>query len=1017
VPHENPAAPLDLNEQGLQENTELQQQETYNANAAQIEGPSPKNGEARSLAAANGNANGVEDIQSSADGNSVPSELPCDDAPSPASNGNGAAAHGNNGRRYQGGVIALRLGLHANGYHPVPVTAPAPGDKSAGKKPVLDDWGIVCATADEATIRGWPRKWSNTGLVCGVSTEAGALVGVDIDVLDEELSQQIEQTAIQHLGPSPLRRVGLAPKVLLAYRIKEPLAKIATNELTLPSGKKAKVEILGKGQQFVAYGIHPDTRRNYEWGDASPVSMTLADLPMVTREALQNFIDLAGQLIIQAGGKVSQSAKRKSGKSRRSDKMRFERSEGEARPNREAPEWSEVEAGRIREALKYIPADDRKVWLDVGMALHSTGWGEPARMLWDEWSRTVPEKFDAKDQRRTWESFRSERSDGITLGTLFSLALQNGWAPTTEPYNEHDGSTWYNGTKGEMKVANFNARIVSDIALDDGSGLIRRRFEVRSERFGTASVPAEQFDSMNWVTLEYGAQARIGVGRECKARMADAIKALSRALKRTVYAHLGWRQIGDQWFYLHAGGAIGAFGPVEGIEVDPGRSLSEFRLPPVCDLRAAVLASLEMLNCAPRAVTWPLIGAVYLAPLSQFTPVTTSVFLAGPTGEQKTSLAMIAQAHWGNVARPPANWTSTASQLEGVAFVAKDALLVIDEFCPRGGTIDVQRLHAKADQILRGQANRTGRGRMYSDGSFRRELYPRGLILATGEDIPTGHSLRARMTVLEIDKGAVKLDVLSRLQGAAVAGTLAEAVAAYVAYVARQPKAAFAKRALELRAAATKDGGQHRRTPENIAQLMLGVETFLNFAVEAQAVTVEQRTALRDEAWNQLTNISAAQAAFHRDEQPASRFAALLAGVLSSGRAHIRHSATGKAPCTAPGAFGWARHEFSTKDDGGELHVKEYWREGGKQIGWLEGEDDLYLNPEAAYAAVLQLAREQEKPLGLTQKVLWTRLKEEGMLKTTDKDHNTVQKTFQGQRDRYLHVSANSVLGVLGPPF
>jgi hypothetical protein len=182
---------------------------------------------------------------------------------------------------------------------------------------------------------------------------------------------------------------------------------------------------------------------------------------------------------------------------------------------------------------------------------------------------------------------------------------------------------------------------------------------------------------------------------------------------------------------------------------------------------------------------------------------------------------------------------------------------------------------------------------MYSDGSFRRELYPRGLIVATGEDIPTGHSLRARMTVLEIDKGAVKLYVLSRLQEAAVAGTLAEAMAGYVAYIARQPKEAFAKRALELRAAATRDGGQHRRIPENIAQLMLGVETFLNFAVEAQAVTVEQRTALCYEAWNQLTNISAAQTAFHRDEQPASRFAALLAGVLSSGRAHTQPNAPG----------------------------------------------------------------------------------------------------------------------------
>jgi putative DNA primase/helicase len=180
----------------------------------------------------------------------------------------------------------------------------------------------------------------------------------------------------------------------------------------LTSGDVAKVEILAKGQQFVAYGIHPGTQRNYRWGDARPDNTPLAALPMVTREALKNFIDLAEQLILLAGGKGSKSTDPKSENPGRSDKKPPEWSEVEARRIREAPNWSDVEAGRIREALKHIPADDRKVWLDVGMALHSTGWGEPARMLWNEWSRTAPKKFDEKDQHRTWESFRSERNDG-----------------------------------------------------------------------------------------------------------------------------------------------------------------------------------------------------------------------------------------------------------------------------------------------------------------------------------------------------------------------------------------------------------------------------------------------------------------------------------------------------------------------------------------------------------------------------------------------------------------------------
>ena len=247
----------------------------------------------------------------------------------------------------------------------MPITAPRAGDKDSGKKPLLKNWQKVCATADEVTIRSWSSQWTNTGLLCGISTEAGALVGVDVDVLDEGLSRQIEQIAILHLGPSPLRRVGRAPKFLLAYRVEEPMTKISTQELRLSSGDVAKVEILAKGQQFVAYGVHPGTQRSYEWGDARPDSTPLADLPLVTHEALKSFIDASEQLILQAGGKGSKSTDLKSGKSQRSDKK--------------PPKQSEVEEGRIREALNHIPADDRKVWLDVGMALHSTGWGEPAR--------------------------------------------------------------------------------------------------------------------------------------------------------------------------------------------------------------------------------------------------------------------------------------------------------------------------------------------------------------------------------------------------------------------------------------------------------------------------------------------------------------------------------------------------------------------------------------------------------------------------------------------------------------
>lgn len=86
-------------------------------------------------------------------------------------------------------------------------------------------------------------------------------------------------------------------------------------------------------------------------------------------------------------------------------------------------EVSEYE--RVQEALRYIDADPREIWLAVGMALHSTGEGW-ARGLWDEWSQRS-EKYDARDQDQKWAGFVEE--GGRKLGTLFALAKKYGWSP------------------------------------------------------------------------------------------------------------------------------------------------------------------------------------------------------------------------------------------------------------------------------------------------------------------------------------------------------------------------------------------------------------------------------------------------------------------------------------------------------------------------------------------------------------------------------------------------------------
>ncbi len=120
-------------------------------------------------------------------------------------------------------------------------------------------------------------------------------------------------------------------------------------------------------------------------------------------------------------------------------------------------------------------------------------------------------------------------------------------------------------------------------------------------------------------------------------------------------------------------------------------------------LAYAVRASLQLLEVAPDPVTLPLAAAIWRAPLGA---APFSLHLVGPTGVRTTALAALAQQHYGaelDAGALPAGWESTANALETLAFLAKNLLLVIDDFAPHGGSGPVQRLHREADRVLRGR--------------------------------------------------------------------------------------------------------------------------------------------------------------------------------------------------------------------------------------------------------------------------------------------------------------------------
>ena len=306
-------------------------------------------------------------------------------------------------------LTALRHTLRCNGYRPVPISGPHLSIKAAGKRPLMRGWETVCAVADEAEIERWINKYpdsTNTGLLCGI------IVGIDIDVPLDDPAAEIERLARDTLGDTPLKRIGRAPKLLLVMRTEQPFDKIQTPELILPDGTGVRVEILATGQQFVAFGIHPDTRSDYLWPDRSPLDMPAADLPVVTADQCAAFVAQAEERLRHFGARTRAEIK------------------GADRAGRKAaglPASAQAPADHdlIASALAHIPNDDLPYddWIKVGFALHA-GLGLEGSGMWNDWS-AQSSKNDPAITAEKWPSFAAGRSIGV--GTLFWMARQNGW--------------------------------------------------------------------------------------------------------------------------------------------------------------------------------------------------------------------------------------------------------------------------------------------------------------------------------------------------------------------------------------------------------------------------------------------------------------------------------------------------------------------------------------------------------------------------------------------------------------
>jgi len=665
-------------------------------------------------------------------------------------------------------------------------------------------------------------------------------------------------------------------------------------------------------------------------------------------------------------------------------------------PGRKHAEGVAASLGGIAASIKVLPLPglppkgDVSDWLDAGGTVDDL----------DKLVREAPAESPADELAPADETDGSGNRPGRPLDNPYVM-MPNG-IYLLKATND--------GPPVRVPLTNFTAKIVADLAEDDGVD-IRRSFGIEATLHGRTlrfNVPAERFAAMNWPTEHLGPMAIVfaGFGKRDHARTAIQLFSENVAESR-VYAHLGWRKIEERWVYLHAGGGIGSDGPVAGVEVSLTVPLGRYRLPDPpqgVDLTRAIRGSLRILDLAPLHITLPGLAAVYRAPLRicDFT-----LHLAGPTDAGKSALAALDQQHYGaemDARNLPAGWESTANSLEGLAFLAKDALLVVDDFAPTGSMSDVQRLHRDADRLLRAQGNGTGRARMRSDATIKAPKPPRGLILSTGEDVPKGKSLRGRMLILELGPKDLDFTALTACQSDAAAGVYARTLAAYVQWLASRRDdldATYRDDLAELRGLAARSE-LHRRTPEIVANLAIGWRCFLRFAEDVGALTQAEVDSLWRAGWVALGDAAKAQARHQDASEPTRRFIELLGSAISSGAAHL--AGTDQDEPREPAAWGWRCVILGV----GENERFE-WRPQGRRVGWTDAED-VYLDLDAALAEVQTLGQKTGDGLAIGPRTLAKRLHERGMLATTEADRgtSTVRKMLGGKRRDVLHLRAET---------
>ncbi len=329
------------------------------------------------------------------------------------------------------------IDLVKNGYPVLPITR---GLKfPAG----LKDWQHLRASEEDVV------KWSTgkfkdggVGILTGISPTN--IVAIDIDLYDDKTARDMVLWLCSKTNGGPVR-FGNRPKRLILFRSDKPFTKSISDSYIDEDGRLNRIEVLGAGQQFVSYGIHPDTEKPYEWqfddkfGPSKTGAMTLevVDLPLISD--LFDYFQLrkpkswkfnAAQTMGHYIDRVISDEERLNSTSYSPGKVLGK--------NGLPPETDfdfenykprlDIDDDQVKLVLEEIDNVDHDQWVKVGMGLHHQYDGSKEGLaMWDEWSSSA-ENYRPNEIAKRWSSFEvNDDTKPIRFASIIKMLNAGKW--------------------------------------------------------------------------------------------------------------------------------------------------------------------------------------------------------------------------------------------------------------------------------------------------------------------------------------------------------------------------------------------------------------------------------------------------------------------------------------------------------------------------------------------------------------------------------------------------------------